>query len=97
MDNKDAAMVLDALLSAPGMNEIVKLDVKLSRKNVLILSSILNRGLSAKSDEQFNLLESVPKDSLKASIEELASFSGNCLQKAELTEFNEKLKSLNAK
>jgi hypothetical protein len=93
MNSNDAAKVFDTILSIPGMNEVVKLDFKISRKNVLLLSSVIARGLSAKEDDKSNLLEMVPKDSLQ----ELTSFSAECLQKAGLTELNEKLKSFSGK
>jgi len=93
MTTSDAAKVLDTILSIPGMNEMVKIDFKISRKNALLLSSVIEKGLSAKDDDKSGLLEIVPKDSLK----ELAELATECLQKAGLTELSEKLKGLNSK
>ena len=93
MNTNDAVKVLDTILCAPGMYETVKIDLKISRKNVLLLSSVIERGLSSKEDDKSNLLESVSKENLQ----ELNAFSTECLQKAGLTELNEKLKSLNGK
>ncbi len=93
LNSTDAGKVFDTILSIPGMNEVVKIDFKISRKNVLLLSSVIERGLSAKDDDKSNLLDIVPKDSLQ----ELTAFAVDCLQKAGLTELNEKLKSLNSK
>ena len=93
MNTNDAAKVFDTILCAPGMNESVKIDLKISRKNVLLLSSVIARGLSAKDDDKTSLLDSVPKDSLQ----ELTVLSADCLQKAGLTELNEKLKLLSGK
>jgi len=93
MNTNDAVKVFDTILCAPGMNETVKIDLKISRKNVLLLSSVIERGLSSKEDDKSNLLESVSKENLQ----ELNAFSTECLQKAGLTELNEKLKSLNGK
>ena len=33
----DVAKVFDTVLSIPGMNELVKIDLKISRKNVLLI------------------------------------------------------------
>ena len=92
LNSSDAAKVFDTILSIPGMNEAVKIDFKISRKNVLLLCSVIERGLSADGDKS-NLLEAVPKDDLK----ELSAFTVDCLQKAGLTDLNEKLKLLNSK
>jgi hypothetical protein len=93
MNANDAAKVMDTILSIPGMNETVKIDFKISRKNVLLLISAISRGLSAKDDDKPNLLDVVPKDNLQ----ELNAYSEEWLQKAGLKELNEKLQSLNSK
>jgi len=93
LNTNDAAKVFDTILSTPGMSEIVKIDFKISRKNVLLLSSVIERGLSVKESDKTNLLDVVPKESLQ----ELTSFATDCLQKAGLTELNEKLKGLSSK
>jgi len=88
------AQVYETLLCSPGMNEAVKIDVKINRKTVLLLNSVIERGLSAKDGEQSTgLLELIPKES----IEELKQFSEECLKKAGLTELSEKMKNLNSK
>ena len=89
----DAAKVFETILSTPGMSETVKMDFKMSRKNALLLCSVIERGLSAKDDDKNNLLEMVPKEGLQ----ELTEFSNDCLQKAGLAELYQKLKSLNSK
>ena len=93
MTTNDAAKVFDTILSIPGMSETVKMDFKMSRKNALLLCSVIERGLSAKDDDKSSLMDMVPKENLQ----ELTAFSADCLQKAGLTELNEKLKSLNGK
>ncbi len=93
LNSNDAAIVLDTILSSPGMNEMVKIDFKISRKNVLLLSSVIERGLSAKDDDKPSIVDHVQKESLQ----ELTSFSVECLQKAGLTEMSEKLKALGGK
>lgn len=87
----DVAKVYDTILSIPGMNEVVKIDLKISRKNVLLLNQVIERGLSNKDDDKsVGLLGNVPEESLL----ELKNLSEECLQKAGLIELSEKLKAL---
>lgn len=84
----------DTVLSIPGMNEAVKIDVKINRKTVLLLNSVIERGLNVKDAEQAQgLLELIPKET----VDELKEFSEECLKKAGLTELSEKMKGLNEK
>ncbi len=90
----DVAKVYDTIMSIPGMNETVKIDMRISRKNVLLLNSVIKRGLAAKDDDKSaNLLEGIPKETLQ----ELDAFADECLTKAGLNELNEKLKALSSK
>ncbi len=87
----DVAKVYDTILSIPGMNETVKIDLKISRKNVLLLKQVIERGLSLKPDDKSSgILDIVTEDTL----EELNAFADDCLTKAGLTELSEKLNSL---
>ena len=87
----DVAQVYDTILSIPGMNETVKIDLKISRKNVLLLNRVIERGLSRQPDEKSSgLLEMVPEEVLH----ELTVLAEDCLKKAGLTELSDKLKSL---
>ncbi len=89
----DVAKVYDTILSIPGMNETVKIDMKISRKNVLLLNSVIKRGLSVKNDDKSSsLLANIPEETLQ----ELNVFADDCLTKAGLTELSEKLNSLNS-
>ena len=91
LTTNDVAKVYDTILSIPGMNETVKIDMKISRKNVLLLNSVIKRGLNTKDDDKStNLLGSVPAETLQ----ELHAFAEDCLTKAGLTELSEKLNSL---
>jgi len=90
----EAGKVFDTVLSSPGMNEMVKIDLKMSRKHVLLLSNVIQRGLTGKGDDEAGgLLANVPKEIFA----ELSKISEDCLQKAGLSELSEKLKSLNSK
>jgi hypothetical protein len=87
----DVAKIFETVLSIPGMNEEVKINFKTSRKNLLLLSKVIERGLYGKDsdDKSIAMLEIVPKETL----DELAGIASQLLIKSGLTELNEKLKS----
>lgn len=90
LTNNDISQVYDTILSIPGMNDTVKISLKISRKNVLLLNRVIERGLTIKGDDKSgNILQAVPEDA----IAELTFFAEDCLKKAGLTELSEKLKS----
>lgn len=89
----EVAKVMDTIMSIPGMNEMVKINLSISRRNVLLLFSVIERGLDKDNGELPLLLENVSKEAL----EELRKFSDECLQKAGLVELREKLKSFSKK
>ncbi|UPZ36514.1 hypothetical protein MUB18_20725 [Sphingobacterium sp. PCS056] len=93
MTTNDVAKVFDTILSIPGMGEVVKIDLRISRKNVLLLNQVIELGLEAKEQDKTGLLSTIPEDDLK----ELKSLSVDCLTKAGLTDLSEKLKLLGAK
>jgi hypothetical protein len=94
LTTNDVAKVYDTILSIPGMNETVKIDMRISRKNVLLLNSVIKRGLNSKDDDKSsNLLESIPPETLK----ELDSIADDYLTKAGLTELSAKLQALSSK
>lgn len=91
MTTNDVTRVYDTILSIPSMNETVKIDLKISRKNVLLLNSVIERGLSAKDPENTtNVINGIFEENLQ----ELKDIARDCLQKAGLMELNEKLNSL---
>ncbi len=84
------AKIYDTVLSIPGMNENVKIELRIPRKNVLLLSKVIERGLSAKDGtEQENILDIAPEETLK----ELSEISDELLKKAGLTDMNQKLRT----
>lgn len=85
----DVVRIFDTVLSSPGMGETVKIDLKISRKNVLLLSHVIKEGIAAEKDG-ISLLSGTSKESLS----ELENLSEECLQKAGLVELNEKLNLL---
>jgi len=94
LSTDDVAKVLDTILSIPGMNETVKIDLKITRKNALLLNRVIERGLSMKEEDNGSgLLDKVSEETL----EELTLVANDCLKKAGLTDVSEKLKLLDAK
>jgi len=94
LTTNDVAKVYDTILSIPGMNETVKIDMRISRKNVLLLNNVIERGLMVKEgDNSSSLLNSISEET----VEEIRTLASDCLQKAGLTELSEKLTSLNPK
>ncbi|MGJ1501371.1 hypothetical protein [Sphingobacterium multivorum] len=91
LTTNEVAQVFDTIMSIPGMNEVVKIDLKISRKNVLLLNHVIERGLAGKDDEKSaGLLSIAPKESM----EDLKSIAEDCLQKAGLNQLSEKLRTL---
>lgn len=88
LTTNDVARVYDTILSTPGMGETVKIDLKISRKNVLLLSNVIERGLTIQEgDKTADLLKSMPQEN----IQELKALASECISKAGLIELSEKL------
>jgi hypothetical protein len=87
----EVTKIYETLLSIPGMNDAVKIPLNISRKNVLLLCKVIERGLLVKeSDEKaFALPEIISKEVLK----ELQELPNELLEKAGLTEMHKKLQS----
>jgi hypothetical protein len=84
------AKVFETVLSIPGMNDNVKIQLSIPRRNVLLLSKVIERGLAGRESlNDDSVLDIAPKETL----EELNSISEELLKKAGLIEMNEKLKS----
>jgi hypothetical protein len=90
LSKTDLTRVYETLLSIPGMNEAVKLDLKLPRKHVLLLSKVIERGLAEDGDENEPSILHLATPEIRA---ELRKVVDDLLQKGGLTEMNEKLKS----
>lgn len=94
MNANDLKQVYGVLLSSPEMNVPVKIDVKINKRTVLLLSQVIDKGLNVKGDHPGNgMIEAANKEEL----EELQKLSADCLEKAGLTEFSEKLMALTGK
>jgi hypothetical protein len=91
MNENDLKKLYDTVMSIPGMNESVKIDLRIPRKNVLLISKLIQRGLpgSEKKGGGGAIVEGLSQDCIK----ELQDVSKELLTKAWLTEMNEKLDS----
>jgi hypothetical protein len=89
--NTDVAKVYDTILSIPGMNDEIKVNLRTSRKNLLLLNKVIERGIYGKEseDKSISVLETIPKETLQ----EIGEIAVQLLNKAGLSEMNEKLKS----
>lgn len=89
----DIALVYETLLASPGMSETIKIDLRVSRKTVLLLTRAIERGMQSWQTDQQGL---VPAEFAgKESVSELEGIVSDCLQKAGLSALHEKLKNLN--
>ncbi|MBN8857072.1 MAG: hypothetical protein J0H29_01715 [Sphingobacteriales bacterium] len=91
LNEKELALLYETLLSAPGMNDVVKLDLRVPRKNVLLLAKVIEKGLQTKSGEP---LEGLLRAAGEGSQEALQQISTELLSKAGLSNMNDKLHSL---
>lgn len=91
MENKvEVNLLFETLLSSPGMNEQVRLDLKLTRKAVLALAASLQAGLSGAKENPSSLLFFAGA----AVAPDLEGFIETVLSKAGLTEVHQKLQQL---
>jgi len=92
MTKEDLKKVYDTLLSMPGMNEQIKIDFKIDRKTVLLLSRVIEKGLAENQagEENYGLIDAINKESLVA----LKALATEALEKAGMTEVSGKLNAL---
>ncbi|MEB2786832.1 hypothetical protein [Algoriphagus persicinus] len=81
--------IYDTLLAVPGMHDTVKIDLKIPRKTVLLLTEVIKRGIEQKSESGKAAIQ-ITKDSE----EELNTIISDSLEKAGLTALSSKLKAL---
>lgn len=88
---KDVTTIYETLLSSPGMNDTVKIDLRVPRKNILFLVRLIQLGLSLKSQTPKGDLINIISNETG---EELNESTAEILRKSGLTELYEKLNSL---
>lgn len=87
-------MVYETLLTSPGMNDEVKINLRIPRKNVLLLSKLIEAGLTNKSSNESDGLFAVVSGN---TFEEIKAIATDILNKAGLTETYSKLVALQNK
>lgn len=86
--------VANIIYASPGLVDQVKFDIKNSRKNILILCGLIQKGMGGKDESGTNiLLQDMPKDVQ----EEIHKIIQEILQKAGLSEFHLALNALGKK
>lgn len=88
MTSNELGQVYDTMLGIPWMMENVKIDLKISRKVVLLLSQLIERGLKERKTDSGDLLAFL----IKEVGDELITISNEALDKAALKSLSEKLK-----
>jgi hypothetical protein len=92
LNTNEVGQVFDAILSSPGMNDAVRIDLRITRRNVLLLTHVIEQGLGEKPEGKGGMFAYAPE----AAREELKNLLGDFLEKAGLVELSEKLKALAA-
>jgi len=90
LSKTDLTKVYETLLSIPGMNEVVKIDLKMPRKQVLLLSKVIERGLVEAKEEKEPSILSLASAEMR---DDLQNVIGELLAKGGLSEMAEKLRS----
>ena len=88
---KEKSKIFQAILSSPGMGEKCKLNLMISRQNILLLSRVIEAGLISDNNLfEDEIIDALPKDSLT----EFKMIHEEILRKGALTEFYERLKMI---
>ncbi|HMR82571.1 MAG TPA: hypothetical protein PKE30_05550 [Niabella sp.] len=91
LSEKEVALLYETIMSAPGMNDSVKLDLRIPRKNVLLLVKVMEKGLQTKPGDA---LEGLMRAAGENSQESVQQISVELLQKAGLSDMAGKLYTL---
>ncbi|HQW16231.1 MAG TPA: hypothetical protein PK682_11095 [Niabella sp.] len=91
LSEKEVGLLYETLLSTPGMNDVVKLDLRISRKGVLLLVNVIQKGLLVEAGDPLALLLKAAGNDSKQGLDQV---SLELLEKAGLSEMNKKLTSL---
>ncbi len=89
--SKEKSKIFETVLSSPGMNEKCKINLMISRQNILLLSRLIEAGLlTDKNNFDDEIISALPAESL----EEFKGIHEEILKKGSLTEFYDRLKLL---
>jgi len=56
MPTKEIFKIYEAVLSSPGMEDRVRIDLKISRKNILLISRLIEHGLDIEDGKRDQIL-----------------------------------------
>jgi hypothetical protein len=84
------ALVYETLLCSPGMSDTVKLDMRVSRKALLLLAAAVESQLQNENADAATVTGFFEKET----VEELEKIVGEILSKSELSGLHSKLKNL---
>ena len=90
LTSKDVAVVYETLLTSPGMGEMIRLDIKVARKTVLVLAKIIEVGAIKRDESESSFLRAFDAGSMS----ELSQISNNLLDKAGLSDLYTRLNAL---
>jgi len=92
LSSKEINLIYETLLSSPGMKDVIKFSFSAARKDVLVLAGIIDLGL-AKLQEPGSEIMIGGTDTTEVIIK----IKEEILLKSELSEMNERMKSLEAR
>lgn len=91
LSEKEVTMLYETIMSAPGMNDAVKLDLRIPRKNVLLLVKVLEKGLQTKPGDALEGLMRAAGENSQESVQQIGS---ELLDKAGLSNMHTRLCTL---
>ena len=94
LSKNEAALIYETLLTSPGMGEEVKISMRITRKNILLLSKVIEVGLLAKGGADGDGIINIANGN---HVDELKTISAEILSKAGLTETYQRLNTLQSK
>jgi hypothetical protein len=93
LTTKDVAVVYETLLSSPGMNELIRVDLKVARKNILMLAKMIEVATMEQNLAASPFLSAFDATSLT----ELSQMSATILEKAGLSDMYVRMNGLISK
>lgn len=94
LSEKEVTLLYETIMSAPGMNDALKLDLRIPRKCVLLLVKVIERGLQIKPGDALEGLMQAAGESSHESVRQVGS---ELLNKAGLSDMHSRLSTLHPK
>jgi hypothetical protein len=93
MQASEIAKVYETLLSIPGMNDEMKVSLKISRKNILLLSQVIENGVAVEGKEQTGILSVIDNETKR----EISQIASDILEKSGMKAMKDKLSAFQSK